>query len=220
MSQTLRLRAFFGLAFAFLLLAVPAWAVDEGIDYIRLPVAQSTETGDKVEVLEIFWYGCPHCWYLEPTMNSWIATMPEGAAFRRMPSPLNPRWEPHARAYYAAEALGKLDAFHEPLFKAMQVDKRRIYSEDDLVKFAEDVGIDPKEFRAAYESFAVETKLAKAKEMQARYGIDGVPAVIVNGKYRTSPSQTGGTDRFVETLNALVSQEIAAKGTAPAQAPK
>ena len=219
MSPTLRLRALIGLAFAALLVAVPVRAVDEGIDYTRLPVAQPTETGDKVEVLEVFWYGCPHCWHLEPTMNSWIATMPEGAAFRRMPA-TGPRWDPHARAYYAAEALGKLDALHEPLFKAMEVDKRRIFTEDDLVKFAQEVGIDPKEFRAAYESFAVETKLAKAKEMQARYGIDGVPAVIVNGKYRTSPSQTGGTDRFVETLNALVAQEIAAKGATPAQAPK
>ncbi len=216
MSQTPRLRSLIGLAFAFLLLAVPAWAVDEGIDYALLPVAQPTETGDKVEVLEVFWYGCPHCWYLEPTINSWVATMPEGAAFRRMPA-TGPRWDPHARAYYAAEAMGKLDAFHEPLFKAMQVDKRRIFSEDDLVKFAEEVGIDPKEFRSAYESFAVETKVAKAREMQARYGIDGVPAVIVNGKYRTSPGQTGGTDRFVEALNVLVAKEVAARAGLPAQ---
>jgi thiol:disulfide interchange protein DsbA len=207
------------LALAVLLLAAPVRAIDEGIDYAVLSPPQPTETGDKVEVLEVFWYGCPHCWYLEPTMNSWIATMPEGAAFRRMPA-TGPRWDPHARAYYAAEAMGKLDAFHEPLFRAMQVDKRRIYSEDDLVKFAEEVGIDPKDFRAAYESFAVEAKLAKAKEMQGRYGIDGVPAFIVNGKYRTSPGQTGGTDRFVETLNALVAQEIAATGAGPAQPPK
>jgi thiol:disulfide interchange protein DsbA len=154
---------------------------------------------------------------LEPTLNAWVATMPEGAAFRRMPA-TGPRWDPHARAYYAAEAMGKLDAFHEPLFKAMQVDKRRIFTEDDLVKFAEEVGIDPKEFRSTYESFAVETKVAKAREMQARYGIDGVPAVIVNGKYRTSPGQTGGTDRFVEALNVLVAKEVAAKAGLPAQA--
>ena len=190
MSLSARLSAVAALAFAALLLAVPARALEEGVEYVRLPVAQPTETGDKVEVLEVFWYGCPHCWHLEPTLNSWVATMPESAAFRRMPA-TGARWDPHARAYFAAEAMGKLDVFHEALFKAMQVDKRRIYSENDLVKFAEEVGIDPKEFRAAYESFAVETKLAKAKEMQSRYGIDGVPAVIVNGKYRTGPSQAG-----------------------------
>lgn len=210
MSLSARLSAVAALAFAALLLAVPARALEEGVEYVRLPVAQPTETGDKVEVLEVFWYGCPHCWHLEPTLNSWVATMPESAAFRRMPA-TGARWDPHARAYFAAEAMGKLDVFHEALFKAMQVDKRRIYSENDLVKFAEEVGIDPKEFRAAYESFAVETKLAKAKEMQSRYGIDGVPAVIVNGKYRTGPSQAGSTDRFVEVLNGLVAQESGAK---------
>ncbi len=219
MSPIPRLHVLIVVALAVLLLAVPAWAADEGIDYATLPVAQPTETGDKVEVIELFFYGCPHCWHLEPTMNAWAATMPAEAAFRLMPA-TGPRWDPHARAYYAAEALGKLDVFHEALFKAMQVDKRRIATEDDLMKFAEEVGIDPKEFRAAYESFSVETKLAKAREMQARYGIDGVPAVVVNGKYRTSPSQTGGTDRFVDVLNALVAQEIAAKGAAPASAPK
>ncbi len=215
-SPFLRPKAILGLAFAVLLLAVPAWAADEGIDYVRFPVAQPTETGDKVEVLEVFWYGCPHCWHLEPTLNAWVATMPAGVAFRRMPA-TGPRWDPHARAYFAAEALGKLDIFHDALFKAMQVDKRRIYTEDDLMKFAEEIGIDPKEFRDAYQSFSVETRLRKAQDMSRRYGIDGVPAIVVNGKYRTSPSQTGGTDRFVEVLNELVAQEIAAK--APAAVP-
>jgi thiol:disulfide interchange protein DsbA len=199
------------------LLPTPLWAIDEGIDYTVLQPPQPTETGDKVEVLEVFWYGCPHCWHLEPVMNDWVASMPAGVAFRRMPG-TGPRWEPHARAYYAAESLGKLDVFHEPLFKAMQVQKRRIMTEDDLVKFAAEVGIDPNEFRAAYNSFYVETRVRKAEEMSRRYGIDGVPALIIDGKYRTSPSQTGSQDRLVEVLNNLVGQEIAAKG-GPAAAP-
>lgn len=215
MSFSARLGAVAGLAFAALLLAVPVRAADEGTDYVRLPVAQPTETGGKVEVLEVFWYGCPHCWHLEPTLTAWVATMPAGVAFRRMPA-TGPRWDPHARAYFAAEALGKLEPFHEALFKAMQVERKRIFTEDDLVAFAGEVGIDPKEFRSAYESFGVETRLRRAQEMQARYGIDGVPAVIVNGKFRTGPSQTGGVDRFIETLNALVAQELAAKGATPA----
>lgn len=190
-----------------------ARAADEGIDYVTLNPVQPTETGDKVEVLEVFWYGCPHCWYLEPAMKSWVATMPEGVAFRRMPA-TGPRWEPHARAYYAAESLGKLDDFHEALFKAMQVDRKRIMTEDDLVKFAEGIGIDPQAFREAYNSFYVETRVRKADEMGRRYGIDGVPALIINGKYRTSPSQTGGQDKMMDVLNTLVSQEIAASAGA------
>jgi protein dithiol oxidoreductase (disulfide-forming) len=200
---------------AALLMPLSLAAVDEGIDYAVLKPAQPTETGDQIEVLEVFWYGCPHCWHLEPVLDQWVATKPAGVAFRRMPA-TGPRWEPHARAYYAAESLGKLDVFHEALFKAMQVQKRSIMSENDLVKFAGEIGIDPEEFRAAYNSFYVEARVRKADEMGRRYGIDGVPALIVNGKYRTSPSQTGGQDRFVEVLNALVGQEIAASGGSPA----
>lgn len=215
MANAPRFARLLGLALIAALLPISLHAADEGIDYAVLKPAQPTETGDKVEVLEVFWYGCPHCWYLEPDMKEWVATMPEGVAFRRMPA-TGPRWEPHARAYYAAESLGKLDQFHEALFKAMQVEKRRIMTEDDLVKFAGGIGIDPDEFRAAYNSFYVETRVKKADEMGRRYGIDGVPAVIVNGKFRTSPSQTGGQERMMEVLNALVAREVAAKGSAGA----
>ena len=202
-----------GLLVAALLLPSALWAAEEGIDYAVLNPAQPTETGDQVEVLEVFWYGCPPCWHLEPVMTQWVATKPAGVAFRRMPA-TGPRWEPHARAYYAAESLGKLDVFHEALFKAMQVDKRPIMTENDLVKFAGEVGIDPEEFRAAYESFYVDTRVRKAEEMGRRYGIDGVPALIINGKYRTSPSQAGGQDQMLQVLNTLVGQEIAAKSGA------
>lgn len=200
-----------------LLLPGVLWGIDEGIDYAVIKAAQPTETGDQIEVLEIFWYGCPHCWHLEPVMQQWVATKPAGVAFRRMPA-TGPRWEPHARASYAAESLGRLDDFHEALFKAMQVQKRSIMTEGDLVKFAAEIGINPEEFRSAYNSFYVKARVPKADEMGRRYGIDGVPALIVNGKYRTSPSQTGSQDRLVQVLNALVGQEIAAKGDAPAVA--
>jgi thiol:disulfide interchange protein DsbA len=202
-----------GLLVAALLLPSALWAVEEGIDYAVLEPAQPTETGDQVEVLEVFWYGCPHCWHLEPVMTQWVATKPAGVAFRLMPA-TGPRWEPHARAYYAAESLGTLDVFHEALFKAMQVQHRPIMTENDLVKFAGEIGIDPEQFRAAYESFYVETRVRKAEEMGRRYGIDGVPALIINGKYRTSPSQAGGQDQMLQVLNTLVGQEIAAKAGA------
>jgi thiol:disulfide interchange protein DsbA len=213
MFPKLRVSALAGVVAACLLSPVSLRAADEGIDYVRLPVAQQAQPGDKVEVLEFFWYGCPHCWHLEPAINAWKATMPEGADFQRMPA-TGPRWEPHARAYYAAELMGKLDAFHEALFKAMQVDKRRLMSEDDLVKFAGEIGIDEQEFREVYRSFTVDAKVRKAADLGRRYGIDGVPAVVINGKYRTSPSQTGTQDRFIEVMNTLVSREIAARQAA------
>jgi protein dithiol oxidoreductase (disulfide-forming) len=191
-------------------------AVDEGIDYSTLKVAQPTETGDQVEVLEVFWYSCPHCWHLEPAMQSWVATLPAGAAFRRLPG-ADGRLEPHARAYYAAELMGKLDVLHPALFKAIHGDKRALWTEDALVEFAGQIGLDEREFREAFNSFAVDAKVRKAQDMSRRYGIDGVPAVIVNGKYRTSPSQAGDQDRFIEVMNTLVARELAAKGAAAAQ---
>ncbi|HYN77080.1 MAG TPA: thiol:disulfide interchange protein DsbA/DsbL [Lamprocystis sp. (in: g-proteobacteria)] len=212
MSRALRMTVLFGLVLAALASAAPGWAIDEGIDYATLKTPIPAAVGSPVEVVEVFWYGCPHCWHLEPAMQQWVATKPAGVTFTRMPA-TGARWEPHARAYYAAEAMGKLDLLHEALFKAMQVDKRRIYTADDLVKFAGEIGINEQEFRAAYNSFTVETKVRKAEDLNRRFGIDGVPAAIVNGKYRTSPGQTGGQDRFFEVLNTLVTQELAANGT-------
>lgn len=202
-----------GLLFVALMLPTALRGADEGIDFVAIKPAQPTETGAQVEVLEVFWYGCPHCWHLEPVMEQWVATKPQGVSFRRMPA-TGPRWDPHARAYYAAESLGKLDLFHGALFKAMHAQKRNIMTENDLVKFAGEVGIDPKAFREAYHSFHVDGRVRKADEMGRRYGIDGVPALIINGKYRTSPSQTGSEDRLLEVLNTLVAQEIAAQGGA------
>lgn len=199
-----------GLLLAALLLPTALRGADEGIDYVAIKPPQATETGAQIEVLEVFWYGCPHCWHLEPIMEQWVATKPAGVGFRRMPA-TGPRWEPHARAYYAAESMGKLDLFHGALFKAMHVQKRNIMTEDDLVKFAGGLGIDPTAFRAAYHSFYVDGRVRKADEMGRRYGIDGVPALIINGRYRTSPYQTGTQDRLVEVLNTLVAQEIAAR---------
>jgi len=199
-----------------LFIPLQLWAIDEGIDYSTLKVAQPTETGDQVEVLEVFWYSCPHCWHLEPRMQSWVATLPAGAAFRRLPG-ADGRLEPHARAYYAAELMGKLDVLHPALFKAIHVDKRTLWTEDALVEFAGQIGLDEQEFRAAFNSFAVDTKVRKAQDMSRRYGIDGVPAVIINGKYRTSPSQAGDQERFIEVMNTLIARELAAKGAAADQ---
>lgn len=222
MPARLRLSALAALLLTLLLplicSGVSTGAEDGTKEYATLSPPVPTASGDQVEVVEVFWYGCGHCWHLEPTMNTWAGSAPPGVVFRRLPA-TGPRWDPHARAYYAAETLGKLDQFHPALFKAMQVDRRPLMREDDLVKFAGEIGIDEKAFREAYNSFTVETKVRKAQDLNARYGITGVPAVIIDGKYRTGPSMTGGLDRFVLVLNDLVKQELASKGgqSAPAQ---
>ncbi|WP_295388991.1 thiol:disulfide interchange protein DsbA/DsbL [uncultured Thiodictyon sp.] len=220
MFPSLRVPFLVGIVAALSLSIGAAWAADEDLGYATLSPPVATATGDQVEVVEVFSYSCPHCWHLEPMMNSWVGTKPAGVAFRRQPG-TGGRWEPYARAYYAAESLGKLDEFHTALFRALQVDRKPILKEEDLVKFAGEIGIDPQEFRAAYNSFTVETKVRKATDLNARYGIDGVPTVIVNGKYRTSPAQAQGAAKMFEVLNTLVAQELAAKTPAavPAEAP-
>ncbi len=194
------------------LLAFPALAMDEGIDYAKLPQPQPTDTGDKIEVLELFWYGCPHCFHLEPGLDKWLERRPPNVAFRRMPAVLGPHWEPPARAFYAAEQLGVLDKIHTPLFDAMQVKKRKLDSEDELAEFFVEQGVPKEAFLKAYRSFAVDVKMRRAVEMGKRYGVDGVPSFIVNGKYRTSATQTGGIEKLFEVLDYLVAEETRAAG--------
>lgn len=201
------------------LIATQAWAIEEGIDYTELGKPQSTETGGKVEILEVFMYSCPHCFHLEPTIDKWLETKPESAELRRMPAVFGPKVVPHARAFYAAEMMGVEDKLHMPLFRALHEQKKQIYDEDALVEFAVEQGIDGEEFRKTYNSFAVDMKVRRAQEMGKRYGVDGVPSVIVNGKYRTSPSQTGSRDKMIEVIDHLIgieSGQPAAEEPAPA----
>jgi len=189
------------------LVAVQVRAIDEGIDYTTLAVPQPTESGDKIEVLEVFMYSCPHCFHLEPTLEKWLATKPENVEFKRMPAVFGPKAEPHARAFYAAELIGKGKEFHLPLFRALHVEKKHIWDEDALVAFAEEQGIDGDRFRNAYDSFFVNMRVHRAEDMVKRYGVDGVPTIIVNGKYRTSPSQTGGREEMFRVVDYLIQVE-------------
>jgi thiol:disulfide interchange protein DsbA len=191
-----------------LLAASPARAAfDEGIDYSTVAPPERAEPGDDVEVLEVFWYGCPHCYHLEPAIQKWLEHKPEGVTFRRMPAAVSPRWVPHAKAYYAAEMLGVLDKLHEPLFKAMHEEKRRIFTDEQIIRFAAEQGIDEDAFRNAYNSFPVDMQVRKAADLGEHYNIDGVPAMVVNGKYVTSASQTGGSARMFDVIDYLVAKE-------------
>lgn len=162
--------------------SAPPAPFQEGKDYVRLPVAVLPATPDKPEVVELFWYGCPHCYDLEPTVRRWLKYKPENVVFTRIAVAFGANWEPGARAYYAAEALGVLDKVHQPLFEAMH-QKRSLTTEDELAAFFAEQGVDPAAFRKAYKSFQTETQLRRGNQLAQRYGVRGVPAVIVNGQY-------------------------------------
>lgn len=189
---------------------------DAGIEYRELTTPERAEPGTDLEVVELFWYGCPHCYHLEPALAAWRAKLPPGVTFRRMPAAGALHWLPHARAYYAALQLGVLDKFHEPLFKAMHEARRKIMSEEELIAFAAESGIDEAAFRAAYESFPVDVQVRRAAEFGQRHQITGVPTLVVNGKYVTSATMTGSADAMFAVVDHLLAKERAAGAPAAA----
>ena len=176
-----------------------------GYDKVSPPLP--TEVSDGVEVLEFFWYGCPHCYAFHPHVDAWAARKPSNVTFKMVAAPLNPSWAIHSRAFYAAEVLDVLDKFHEPFFDAIHKHRKRMRKEDEVVAFAASLGIDGDAFRDAMNSFATETRMRRALQLADAYRISGVPTVAVNGKYKTSASRAGGYPQMIEVIEQLVADE-------------
>lgn len=174
--------------------------------YESIP-AQPTATGNKIEVLEFFWYGCPHCYALEPYLEKWQTTKADDVQLRRVPAILGKNWIPHARAYFTAEKLGIVNKIHLPLFDAIHKDKQKIIDEKTLRDFFVKMGVDKDEFSRIYESSEVSEKIQEAFLLGQDYQITGVPAIIVNGKYRTSASMAGSNANLIDVINQLTAKE-------------
>ena len=165
----------------------------------------------KIEVLEFFWYGCPHCNQFHPILEEWRKTLADDVAFIPVAAALNPSWVNHARAYYAAETLDGVDKLHDAMFNEIHQKKNRVIKLDDIADFAADQGFDRKEFYDTMRSFAVETKLRRARQLAEAYRISGVPTVTVAGKYITSGSLAGSYPRAIQVINQLIEQERTAR---------
>ena len=176
----------------------------EGGHYELLDEVQPVQTGDKIEVVEMFWYRCPHCFRLEPYLIEWQKNMPDNAQYVPIPALLSEKWEFHARAYYTFEALGVLDPLHGLMFKAIHEQRLQINSVETLAAWAEENGVSGQLILDTFDSFAVENKINFANVMSRKYGITGVPAIIVDGRYRTSVSLAGGHDKLIEVINFLI----------------
>jgi thiol:disulfide interchange protein DsbA len=161
----------------------------------------------KIEVVEIFWYGCPHCYSFEPHLDKWLQTKPDDIIFVRMPGVLNAAWVQHARAYYTAEKLGVLDKIHRPLFDAIHRDRKRIFSEDELHDFFVERGVDGADFDRVYRSNEIDTRVKQALVMARAAHVTGVPAIIINGRYMTTGSLTGSFERLLEVTDRLAGLE-------------
>lgn len=182
----------------------------ETVGYEAVTPAQPTKSTDKIEVIEFFWYGCPHCYSFEPSLSKWTKTLPKNVEFIRQPAVFSELWGKHAKAYFTAEALGVVDKVHSDLFDAVQA-KQSLETEDELAKFFAAHGVKESDFRTNYNSFLVDAKMRQAKTMAARYGVTGVPAIIVNGKYRTNATLAGSQEKMIDVINQLIKQESGAK---------
>lgn len=179
--------------------------------YEIISPAQPTQNPDKIEVIEFFWYGCPHCYSFEPLLDNWSKNLPKNVEFIRQPAAFNELWSKHAKAYYTAEALGIVDKVHADLFDAIQNKKESLDTEEALSKFFIAHGVNETQFKEAYNSFVVDSKMRQAPLMAARYGITGVPAIIINGKYKTNGTLAGSHEKMIEVMNQLIKQESTKK---------
>ena len=179
----------------------------QGYQVLNPPV--NTRASDKVEVLEYFWFGCPHCFAFEPSINKWVDEKPDYVDFVREAPPLNPGWEPHSRAFYAAEIMGVTDKFFDPMFDGIHVERRSLRQPDKIAKFAGELGIDEDKFRKTMDSFAVNTRMKQAMQMAQASRIRGVPSVVINGKYLTGGSLAGSHDGIIRVINERVAEEYA-----------
>ena len=175
-------------------------------DYTILSPEIGTDSGNKIEVAEFFWYRCPHCFQLEPGLNAWLKKTPKDVAMRRIPAVLNASWMPLAKTYYAMEALGVAHKYHDDLFNAIHLDGLDVSKESNLFDWAAKVGMNRQAFIDAYQSFGVQSKVFRANQLTRDAHITGVPSFVVDGKYLTSESMTGSEAGLFSTLDELIAK--------------
>ncbi|MEP4486208.1 MAG: thiol:disulfide interchange protein DsbA/DsbL [Halioglobus sp.] len=185
----------------------------EGTHYDVITPAIRTANPDKIEVAEFFWYGCGHCYTFEPLVGQWKKTLAEDVEFRGSPAIWNQQMELHARAYYTAEVLGVLDTMNLVVFQAMNVDRKRLGSEEEIAKLFAAHGVDEAEFSKAFKSFGVSSQVRQANARAKSAKITGTPEMMVNGKYRISTRKAGNQANMLKIADFLVAKERAAAGS-------
>jgi thiol:disulfide interchange protein DsbA len=200
------------LAAGILLLAArgaSAMDVKEGEQYTLLRPAQPTDVAPgKVQVVEVFWYACGHCYAIEPKVEAWLKKgKPAYVEFVRMPATWNELLKTHARVFYTAELLGKLPQLNEEIFREINVKGNRMETPEKIEAFFVSHGVPKADFQRAFSSFAVESKIRQAEEMNRRYRITGTPTWVVAGKYTTDVKMAGSEDGVLQVLNALAAKE-------------
>ena len=181
----------------------------EGINYKKIVPAQPTSVPpDKVEVVEVFWYGCGHCFALDPRIEGWrVKGKPAYVEFLRVPAMWNDATRMHARVFYTAELLGKLEELHAPIFREIHVKGDMLNTVDKISAFFKANGVSNDDFQKAFSSFAVESKLQRAEFLNRRYKVESVPVVVVNGKYKADVGEAGGEEQLFSLIDELAASE-------------
>lgn len=180
----------------------------EGYNYTGIaPPDRMVPMPGKIEVVEVFGYGCIHCAHFQPLVNEWKKSLGSDINFIYMPMSNGGLWEAFGRAYYTAEAMGLLEKTHDAMFKAIHVDKREFKSVADLAAFYADYGADPKVFESTMNSFAVNAKISRAKQFAPRWQVQGTPTLVINGKYRLLATPETGLPGLITTANLLIERE-------------
>jgi len=202
-----------------LITAAHAAQLTTGKDYTLVRPPQPTDNNGKVEVLEFFWYGCPHCNNLQPSLEAWLKRKPADIEFRRIPAVFQESWVPLTRAYYTIEAMGLVDKLHQEMFATLHKKRVRLQDANAIFDWAASKGVDRKKFADTYNSFGVNGRTQRSIELTRKFDIPGTPALVIDGKYLTAPSMTlsagGGLDydRFFQVVDGLVAEARKGKGS-------
>lgn len=190
---------------AFSASAQDAW--QEGTHYQRLAHEVSASSGDGIEVVEIFWYGCGYCLEFEPYVQAWKEDMADDVNFIYLPAPMSRAAAEHAKAFYASEALDARDKTHDAFFQALAGERKSLNSASELADFVAEQGVDRDAFLKAYNSFGVKAQMERAMSVLRGAQVTGTPTVLVAGKYRTSPGMAGGYEEALAVVSYLVEKE-------------
>ncbi|MFT2098051.1 thiol:disulfide interchange protein DsbA/DsbL [Marinomonas sp. GJ51-6] len=190
-------------------MSLPAFAAEysDGNGYTTIKTPVRTSDPSKIEVTEIFWYGCPHCNALEPYVNAWKKDLADDVDFKYLPAVFGRNWLAHAKAFYVADLLGIEGKMRADIFNTIHVERRGLNSEDALANFFENYGVSEDEFRKQFNSFAVNSRLSQADAKIRAYGARGVPGIIVNGKYLVSAQTANGNQNIFNVVNFLIEKE-------------
>lgn len=185
---------------------------EEGKDFRTLDKRAPVEApAGKIEVVEFFWYSCPHCNAFEPRLNAWLKNLPADVSFRRVPVAFRDDFVPQQRLFYTLEAMGRVDDLHSKVFHEIHQNRQPTNREDLILAFVEKNGVDKAKFQELYNSFAVSTKARRARQLQDQYQVDGVPAMGVAGRWYTDGTLAGNMERVLQTVEHLVAEARKAK---------